>query len=262
MAKKPTDFDDAVEIVTFPVEVDPCIWYEADERKLERKRFPRFQLSLEQSFIQLACRQRGNFSLKHLKAQYKRITCAEGRYELRTIPEEERILQRLVWPLRDAKVAFMVGNYLGTIAMAGVLAETVTMLHFELQAPDLDQQRVRGAFAAERESGDFESLDQVKRVAVLKRLKLLTKSQVDWLGQIRSIRSRQLHLLSLNFPSEKEALHCYLCALKLVYTITRKPKTRRAIAVHDKLMRLIHDKGHTMVWRRNPDTGRLERVEK
>jgi hypothetical protein len=252
------DFAEAKGIITFAVEVDPCIWYEAEERRLEHKRFPRLPLTLEQSFIQLACRQRGRFAIDHLKAEYRKITKAEGRYEIRVIPEEERILQRLVWPLRDAKVAFMVGNYLGTIAMAGVLAETVTMLHYELQAPDLNPAKVTAAFEVERESRSFEDADQANRVAILKRLKLLTRSQVQWLGQIRSIRRRQLHLLSQTLPTEQEAIHCYVCALKLVSTTTRKPGSRRGMAVHDKLFRLLKEKGRTMTWKPNPETGRME----
>jgi len=142
--------------------------------------------------------------------------------------------------------------------MAGILAETVTMLHFELQAPDLDSATVNAAFETEREKRSFEDADQTKRVAILKRLRILTRAQIEWLGQIRSIRRRQLHLLSQSFPTETEATNCYLCALKLVYTTTRRPGSRRGMAVHDKLFRLLKEKGYTLVWKPNPETGRME----
>src|SRR5262245_11932797 len=48
------------------------------------------------------------------------------------VPGEPRILEKLVWPLRHAMGSYMTGNYLGTIAMCGMVTEMVAILIFEL----------------------------------------------------------------------------------------------------------------------------------
>src|SRR5687768_1706550 len=52
--------------------------------------------------------------------------CAEVTKEsarLFAVPQEKGVFQKLIWPLRQAKVAYVLGNYVGTIALCGMVAE-------------------------------------------------------------------------------------------------------------------------------------------
>ena len=61
--------------------------------------------------------------------RYREITAAAPR--LFAVPAEPRILEKLVWPLRQAKASYVVGNYLATIALCGMVSEMVAILLFE-----------------------------------------------------------------------------------------------------------------------------------
>jgi hypothetical protein len=62
--------------------------------------------------------------------RYKEISDEEG--QLFVVPAEQRILDKLIWPLRHAKAAYMTGNYLGTISLCGFVAEMVAVFRFDL----------------------------------------------------------------------------------------------------------------------------------
>jgi hypothetical protein len=63
-----------------------------------------------------------------LAGRYREI--APEPVQLFAVPAEERILDKLIWPLRHAKASFMLGNHVGTIALGGMVAEMVAMLLF------------------------------------------------------------------------------------------------------------------------------------
>lgn len=234
-------FEDAVlmRLYNHPCMVDPLIWYEADERPLERRRFPLLPFSDEQSFMNFMCRDRSKNYMKDVMAAYRKITSAEGDFEIRAIIGEPRIAGRLVDPLHDAKAAFIVGNYLGTIAMSGLIAETVTILLFEISEAGLDPELVRSAIDAElRETTkdrSFQGLSQARRVSVLNTLKLVTEQQTSWLAKIADVRKRHLHLLSEPMPTADEAIEVFQCALKLIYTVTREPGATGELSINRKL---------------------------
>ena len=68
--------------------------------------------------------------MKSLIKRYKEISKEKVRFF--AAPAEERILNKLVWPLRNAKASYMVGNYLGTIALCGMVSEMVAILLFDI----------------------------------------------------------------------------------------------------------------------------------
>jgi hypothetical protein len=67
---------------------------------------------------------------KSLRERYRQISAERSR--LFAVPADPRILKSLVWPLRHAKAAYTVGNYLATISLAGIVAEMVALLLFDV----------------------------------------------------------------------------------------------------------------------------------
>jgi len=66
-----------------------------------------------------------------IKSRYLEISQEEDK-RLFAVPADQHFLSRSIWPLRFAKVAYALGNYLATISPCGVAAEMTTMLLYEL----------------------------------------------------------------------------------------------------------------------------------
>jgi len=62
-------------------------------------------------------------------ARYREISVEQPR--LFAAPAEDRILEKLVWPIRHAKASYVVGNFLGTISLCGMVSEMIAILLFE-----------------------------------------------------------------------------------------------------------------------------------
>ena len=127
-------------------------------------------------------------------ARYREISQEEQR--LFAVPMDNRVLQKLVWPLRHAKGSYALGNYLGTIALCGFVAEMVAILLFEMtelsiDGRPLDEGNQDGLFGA-----SFEKLGQERRAKVLVTYGIIDRATLKELTDIRVIRRRYLHLLS------------------------------------------------------------------
>jgi hypothetical protein len=107
--------------------------------------------------------------------------------------------------LRHAKTSYMLGNYVGSIALCGLVAETMAILIYELNTDS----------AQERE--EFEDLDQYRRVAILKERALITPTLVQRFGDIRGMRKQYLHVwTSTGSRVQEDARRSYAIATELV----------------------------------------------
>lgn len=82
-------------------------------------------------------------------------------------PVEKRILDKLVWPLRHAKASYMVGNYLATISLSGMVAEMAAMLLWETSKPEINKHDLTKEDERRLFGSEFERLGQERRVSVL-----------------------------------------------------------------------------------------------
>ena len=53
-------------------------------------------------------------------------------------PDEPKILDKLVWPLRQAKASYVLGNYLAVVTLSGMVAEMVAVLLWRLAETKLN----------------------------------------------------------------------------------------------------------------------------
>jgi hypothetical protein len=129
-----------------------------------------------------------------LRERYKQISAERSR--LFAVPADPRILNTLVWPLRHAKAAYIVGNYLATISLAGIVAEMTALLLFDIAVTVTNI----GLAAKEIQEGlfghTFEKLGQERRIKVLSSLSLISKEEVAAYGSIRGTRREHMHFSS------------------------------------------------------------------
>ena len=76
-----------------------------------------------QTILEFVCPPGIPSDVASLVKRYKEIGSEPVR--LVAAPAEQRILDKLVWPLRHAKASYMVGNYLAVIALAGMDIATI-----------------------------------------------------------------------------------------------------------------------------------------
>jgi hypothetical protein len=135
---------------------------------------------------------------------------------LHFVPLDERVLDKMVWPLRNAKASYMLGNFLSTIALAGMVAEMVAILRWEMGEPQINGAPVTG-FETDLLGTRFEKLGQERRVKVLKALDLCEADDVSAFDEIRRIRKQYLHFWSQDHNQlARDAVAAYRAAVQLV----------------------------------------------
>jgi hypothetical protein len=137
--------------------------------------------------------------LQALVERYREISVEPVR--LFAAPAEQRVLEKLVWPLRHAKVAYMFGNYLGTIAMCGMVAEMVALFLFEIgeirvNNSLLTEDGQKGLFGSR-----FERLRQDRRVSILHAYGMIDDPLKAAFDLVREQRRRYLHYWSQEHDS-------------------------------------------------------------
>ncbi len=195
----------------FKAWVNPLAFLEVDQ--------PRAQLTKEpvtlEAIIQFVCSPGMKTDTQSLVDRYKEISVEPVR--LTAAPAEERILTKLVWPLRHAKACYMIGNYLGTISLCGMVGEMVAILLFEISnisinGRPLDKNDQVGLFGSE-----FEKLGQERRIGVLRSYNLIDDLLKANFDLIRTKRRRYLHIYSqdhANLPSD--AIEVFKAAVAVV----------------------------------------------
>jgi hypothetical protein len=111
-------------------------------------------------------------------------------------PAEPTILGKLVWPLRHALGSYCLANYLGCVALCGMVGEMVAILLWEISpypraTPPLGEREQRLLFGR-----TFEQLGQDRRTDVLRGFRLIEDDTRAAFDILRTIRKRYLHLLS------------------------------------------------------------------
>jgi hypothetical protein len=109
--------------------------------------------------------ERFNFDIERLLGRYRQISTESVR--LFVAPAEQRILDKLIWPLRNAKSSFMVGNYLATVSLSGMVSEMVAMLLWEITASQINGRAMMKKDEEILFGREFENLGQDRRVKVL-----------------------------------------------------------------------------------------------
>ena len=177
-----------------------------------------------------------------LTDRYREI--AETPSRLFAVPAEDRILAKLVWPLRHAKGSYMVGNYLGTISLCGVVAEMVALLLFEISDISINGRTLDKGAEKELLGSTFEGLGQYRRVEVLSAYNLIDVKQKSQFDTIRLKRRRHLHLYSQNLDQlAPDAKEMFTAAVTLVESVIGHDIRNGKIVLSPSLEKYLEERG-------------------
>ena len=153
--------------------------------------------------------------LESVVGRYQEISTEPVR--LVAAPAEDRILEKLVWPLRHAKASFMLGNYLGTVSLCGLVAEMVAILLWEMASVQINGQKMTEKDEKALFGWTFERLGQERRVAILLRYGIVDDRTKEAFEVIRTARNRYLHLWSKDYAGlSKDAVSAYQAAVSIL----------------------------------------------
>lgn len=170
-----------------------------------------------ESFLRFLCPVGESVDIEKLLARYREISTEPVRLFL--APAEQRILGKLIWPLRNAKASFMVGNYLGTISLSGMVSEMVAMLLWEMTDAQINGRPMTEADETSLFGSKFEKLGQMRRVEVLSTYGVIDEKTKSDFDKIREIRRRYLHLWSEDHDRlPTDGIQSFHAAVSLVVT--------------------------------------------
>lgn len=168
-----------------------------------------------ESVLQFLCPADELLDIERLLARYREISTEPVRLLL--APAEQRILDKLVWPLRHAKASYMVGNYLATISLSGMVAEMVAMLLWETTDPKINARNMTKDDETRLFGSEFERLGQERRVSVLSAYGIIGEEARRDFETIRQARRHYLHLWSKDHDRlPNDAVKCFHAAASLV----------------------------------------------
>ena len=163
--------------------------------------------------------------IENVRKRYWLLTTPE--LDIFVVPNEKKILEKLVWPLRKAKQAFILGDYLGCIALCGTVCEMAIIFLFDL-ANTRNNGKLLSTKQQKQISGNtFEKLGQEKRIQVLYNVKLLSEELKKDADAVRKIRRQYLHFLSKSYSRiKKDAEDAYKGSFRLVKSLVDLPVGR------------------------------------
>ena len=147
--------------------------------------------------------------------------------------EESEIRKNLFDPLRQAKTNYILGNYIGSIALSGIVAEKLAILIYIMDNPSHTKLETFN-----------KKLDQKRRVTMLWKADLIGEDSVRDFCFIREARRSSLHhwRASEEFIAV-QAAQTYAAATRLVDAATDFGITNGPLTMNSKLWKYLEDKG-------------------
>lgn len=195
-----------------------------------------------ESILNFVCTPGIGADLESMISRYKEISIEKPR--LFAAPNEQRILDKLVWPLRHAKAAYMCGNFLGTIALCGMVAEMVAMLLFEIANINLNNRPMSEKDQAAVFGSKFEKLSQERRVQVLSAYGVINDNVDEGFKVIRTTRRQYLHLWSQDHEKlPTDAIKCFQAAVILVVSAIGQDIKDGKLLLNPSIVKYLEKKG-------------------
>lgn len=196
----------------------------------------------EAAVLTFACTPGINTDVPSLIRRYREVDATGTR--LFAAPAEDRILDKLVWPLRHAKACYMFGNYLGTISLSGMVAEMVAVLFFEISEFKIRGNPMDKTEQAAIFGSAFEKLSQDRRIKVLHAYRIIDDETNSWFDTIRQKRRVYLHIWSQDHERlPTDAREVYQAAISLVVKVIGQEIRDGAISLNGALVKYLGQSG-------------------
>jgi hypothetical protein len=171
-----------------------------------------------ESVLGFASAQGAPADLESLVARYKEISTEP--VKLIATPVDARLDDKLIGPLRTAKASYMLGSYVATIALCGVVSEMLALLLWEMCTVTVNGAGMTPETEKALFGSSFERLGQERRIGVLKAYGLIANETAADLELVRDRRRKYLHLWSHDHAdSPADAVRCFHAAVRATASV-------------------------------------------
>lgn len=169
--------------------------------------------------------------MSEFKNRYVEISVNDWRLPISV--EEPEIKENLYVPLRQAKMNYILGNYVGVIALCSIVAEKAAILVYKINETD----------ETKREKFEKEWY-QAKRVRALKMLGFIDEYVANDFCDIIAARKSPLHHWStLKERTAERAVQVYAAAIRIVIATTDFNFVDGKLSMNPKLYKYLEDRG-------------------
>ena len=216
------------------VQLNPLMFLEFE------KTFSQKNVDLE-TVLGFLCWPGSDHSIDDVKSRYDYINRISNK--LKFAPVEENLLEKVIWPLRQAKACFVLSNNIGTISICGFIAEMIVILLFNISAIHVDNKAISLEDQKNMFGDSFENLGQARRINVLYGFKLLDEKKRGILLEIKRIRNKYMHFLSQkNANLKKDAKRIFEKTEEIVTLIIGQEIKNGNFVLNPNLLRYIDER--------------------
>lgn len=192
--------------------------------------------------LRYLCQPEVTIDLDGLVSRYREISRECCRLPI--VPAEKGVLDKLIWPLKNAIGCYIVGNYLGTISLCGVVAEMVAILKFEISELILNGERVDEKKQAALFGRSYEKLGQEQRVSILHVCGLIDGAMKRHFDTVRTKRRQYLHLYSTDHTQlSRDAVDVFCATVEIVVSALGIGTRGGKVVLDPALLKYLERKG-------------------
>ena len=148
--------------ISTDVVLNPLSWFDLEFREGIVAGQDRDQY---ESLLRFICPLSAGRTREDLERRYFEL--AEASAPLSVVPAEPNIQDRIISPLHQARVSYVLGNFVGTIALCGSVAEMLAILIWVISEVSIAGKPIDDQTETKVFGRPFEKLGQERRVSVL-----------------------------------------------------------------------------------------------
>lgn len=182
-------------------------------------------------------------ALEAVKKRYLKLSTED--LDISVVPAEKLVLNKIVWPLKSAKHAFCLADFLGCIALSGAVCEMVAVFIYDLASALWDISKVEIKYQKVFAGRRYERMGQAERIKNLQKLGAIPNEFADDATTVREIRREYLHYLSKDYTRiEEDAYRTYTAAFRVVKSLVALPLGEQGkLAIPAHLRSYLQSKG-------------------
>lgn len=176
-----------------------------------------------------------------LVGRYAKLGNSDAR--LAAFPVEQVLMEKVLIPLHQAKVAFIMGHEIGCIALCGMVGEMLAIFRFQVSVHGSGPQAMSESQQERLFSRPFERIEHSRRIGLLEMLKLIDTQTADEFLKLSKLRNTYLHRLSQDHDQlATQAIEAYRTVGKLAEKILGLGFQTRAVKISPEVLAYIRGK--------------------
>lgn len=155
------------------------------------------------------------------------------------IPAEPKIINKIILPLKFAKISYMIGNYIGCIALCETVLEMICILKMEINNTKLKRNKDIFNLITQKE---YDDMEQDKRIRILHSYKIINNSESQKLKEIKKKRNDYLHCLHVDDSNiVRDSQETYKTTIRIFQSLLLKNKKEQngGFSFHDDMIKYL-----------------------